>query len=75
MIWSRIDASERNRVLRRVGPPIDSYETYWQASGLLRTWEPEAITEATRLLDIHTAGPDYAEGVAALTQRRPPNFP
>lgn len=51
MIWSRIDASERNRVLRRVGPPIDSYETYWQASGLLRTWEPEAITEATRLLD------------------------
>jgi|TARA_B100000929_G_scaffold248149_1_gene207075 enoyl-CoA hydratase/carnithine racemase len=34
-----------------------------------------AIDEATRLLDVHTAGPDYAEGVAALTQRRPPNFP
>lgn len=34
-----------------------------------------AIEEATRLLDVHTAGPDYAEGVAALTQRRPPNFP
>ena len=34
-----------------------------------------AIDEATRLLDVHTAGPDYAEGAAALTQRRPPNFP
>jgi enoyl-CoA hydratase/carnithine racemase len=34
-----------------------------------------AIDEATRLLDVHTAGPDYAEGVAALTQRRPPSFP
>ncbi len=34
-----------------------------------------AIDEATRLLDVHTAGPDYAEGVAALTQRRPTNFP
>jgi enoyl-CoA hydratase/carnithine racemase len=34
-----------------------------------------AIAEATRLLDVHTAGPDHAEGVAALTQRRPPSFP
>ncbi|MBQ91409.1 MAG: enoyl-CoA hydratase-related protein [Acidimicrobiales bacterium] len=34
-----------------------------------------AIGEAVELLDVHTAGPDYAEGVAALTERRPPHFP
>jgi TolB-like protein len=69
MIWSRIDASERNRVLRSVGPPINNYEAYWQASGLLRTWEPDAVAEATRLLDgllRSTPACPWANGLASF---------
>ena len=33
-----------------------------------------AVAESERLLDELTTGPDFAEGVAALTQKRPPRF-
>jgi len=34
-----------------------------------------SVNEARRLLDIHMAGSEFAEGVAALNERRPPEFP
>lgn len=34
----------------------------------------EAVADSEALLDQLMADPDYAEGIAALTQKRPPNF-
>jgi len=34
-----------------------------------------SVNEARRLLDVHMAGSEFAEGVAALHERRLPKFP
>ncbi|MCR5869467.1 hypothetical protein LRS12_01070 [Sphingomonas sp. J344] len=69
MIWSRVDSFERNRILRRVGPPIDQYELYWKASSLFRTWERDAIAHANELLQTllaRTASCPWANALAAF---------
>ena len=33
-----------------------------------------AVAESERLLETMVKGPDFAEGVAALTEKRPPQF-
>lgn len=45
-IWSKVDISERSLSLRRTQMAVDSYERYWRANALFRTWEKEPVLEA-----------------------------
>lgn len=45
-IWSKVDMAERNLGLRRTQMATDSYERYWRANALFRTWEKESVLEA-----------------------------
>jgi TolB-like protein/Tfp pilus assembly protein PilF len=45
-IWSKVDMSERNRSLRHAPMSMDSYERYWRANALFRTWEKDSVLEA-----------------------------
>ncbi|MCB2089300.1 MAG: hypothetical protein KDD98_10805 [Sphingomonadaceae bacterium] len=50
-IWSKLDRSERDRSLRRSAPPQGGYELYWRANALFRSWEADAVFEASQLVD------------------------
>lgn len=48
-IWSKVDISERQRVLRRTGPATGNYEVYWRANALFRSWSRDDVFEAIDL--------------------------
>ncbi|MEP3421267.1 MAG: hypothetical protein ABJN35_06010 [Erythrobacter sp.] len=50
-IWSYVDLAERDRGLRRMQSPDGDYEQYWRANALFRSWKPEAVQEASEILD------------------------
>lgn len=50
-IWSKVDLSERRHGLRAAGPGLDSYETYWRANALFRSWERDSVHEAISLAE------------------------
>lgn len=50
-IWTMVDLSERDRGLRQLSRPQSSYELYWRANALFRSWHPDAMFEAAQLAD------------------------
>lgn len=50
-IWTKVDIEERRWSLRRAGPPSDKYEAYWRANALFRSWERDAVAEATAIAE------------------------
>jgi TolB-like protein len=65
-IWSKVDLSERRRGLRSAGPSLDSYETYWRANALFRSWEKEPVFEAIELIEALTASDPTCPWAASL---------
>lgn len=48
-IWTGIDLSERRRVLQMQVPARSSYDRYWQANALYRSWRPDDLKESARI--------------------------
>ncbi|MGI9604081.1 MAG: enoyl-CoA hydratase-related protein [Acidimicrobiales bacterium] len=67
-------ATEYARVLAREVAPSSLSVTRRQLYQDLHRDAAGSVHDANRLLDEMMAGPDYAEGVAAFRDRRPPDF-
>lgn len=65
-IWSKVDLSERRRGLRAAGRSLDSYETYWRANALFRSWEKDSVFEAVALAENLTADDPNCPWAASL---------
>lgn len=70
-IWSMVDISERDRYLRKLVAPEGPYDTYWRANALLRSWDPDAMFEASvltnQMASAHPSCP-WAASLAAYCQ-------
>ncbi|MFK8025227.1 MAG: enoyl-CoA hydratase-related protein [Ilumatobacter sp.] len=56
------------------GPNAVSHAKRQLADDLVRNSPADSVTESIRLLDQTMGTAEYAEGIAAFTERRPPNF-
>jgi tetratricopeptide (TPR) repeat protein len=61
-----VDLSERRRGLRAAGRSLDSYETYWRANALFRSWEKDSVFEAIALAEDLTADAPNCPWAASL---------
>lgn len=50
-IWTGIDLNERRRILQMRVPPNSSYDRYWQANALYRSWQPADLIQAAHIID------------------------
>jgi enoyl-CoA hydratase/carnithine racemase len=71
-----LEAAQRyaHQLAATTGPLAVATTKQQIADDLLRHDPAQSVTDSIRLLDVAMRTPEYAEGIAALREKRPPNF-